>query len=487
MNINFALLVPEFLVAGVAFLVLAADLLLPEDKKGYLPYLGSAGLLAVMGTAFSLLGDEEPLYGGVFLVDEYSIFFKVFFPIVGIVMLLASKDFVKKHLTHPGEFYGIVIFSVLAMMLMTSAGELLTGYISLELLSFSLYVMAAYAKWEARSNEAGIKYILIGAFSSGILLYGISLIYGALGTTTFSEMAEVLRAGDDIRPAFLAGLVLLVVGFGFKVVAVPFHMWAPDVYEGAPVPVTAYLAVASKAASFALMLRLFATGFAPTLNDWQAIIAALAALTMTIGNIVAISQSNIKRLMAYSGIGQAGFLLLGIAALSETASNAMVLYIVGYSATTFAAFVCIIVYFNLTGKERIADFAGLGERAPLVALALTISLFSLAGLPFFAGFTIKFYLFTAAAREGLLWLVAIAIANSLISLYYYLMVIRQMYMRPASESGRLRIPPITTVVLVGLVGVILLVGVYPSPIANLIEEATPLLFSSPTTTLASAP
>ena len=487
MNINFALLVPEFILAGVVFLVLAADLILPEDKKSYLAYLGSAGLLAVMGSVFSLLGEEEPLYGGVFLVDGYAIFFKAFFPIVGIVMLMASLDFVKQHLTHPGEFYGIVLISVLAMMLMTSAGELLTAYIALELLSFSLYVLAAYAKWDAKSNEAGIKYILIGAFSSGLLLYGISLIYGSVGTTTFSGIAEVLAAGGDIRPAFLAGLVLLIVGFGFKVVAVPFHMWAPDVYEGAPVPVTAYLAVASKAASFALIIRLFATAFEPALEDWRPIIAALAALTMTVGNVVAIAQSNIKRLMAYSSIGQAGFLLLGIAALSESASNAMLLYIIGYSATTFAAFICIILYFNLTGKDRIADYAGLAERAPIVALVLTISLFSLAGLPFFAGFTIKFYLFTAAAQEGLLWLVALAIANSMISLYYYLMIVKQMYMRPALEDGRLKIPPPAIVMLLGLVGVIFLVGVYPRPIADLIEKVTPLLFSSAPAALAAVP
>ena len=487
MNVDFALLVPELLLAGLVFLVLAVDLVLPEEKKVYLPYLGAAGLLAVMGSTFSLLGDEGSLYNGIFLVDEYAIFFKVFFPIIGIVMLLASRDFVKQHLTHPGEFYGIVMVSVLAMMLMASAGELLTAYIALELLSFCLYVMAAYAKWDAKSNEAGIKYILIGAFSTGLLLYGISLIYGSLGTTTFTGMAEVLRAGDELRPAFLAGLVLLVVGFGFKVVAVPFHMWAPDVYEGAPVPVTAYLAVASKAASFALMLRLFATAFMPALDDWKAIIAALAALTMTVGNVVAISQSNIKRLLAYSSIGHAGFMLIGIAAVSETASNALLLYLVGYSATTFAAFVCIIVFFNLTGKDRIADFAGLAERAPLVALALTVSLFSLAGLPFFAGFTIKFYLFTAAAREGLLWLVTIAIANSLISVYYYLMVIKQMYMRPAEETGRLKIPPLTTAVLAGLVGVIFLVGIYPGPIADLIEEVTPVLFSAPASVVAAAP
>ena len=494
MNIDFALLVPEFLLAGLVFVMFGVDLFLPADKKAYLPYLGVAGLMAVIGSVFSVLGDEGSLYGGIFLVDEYALFFKVFFPIVGIVMLLASRDFVTKHLENPGEFYGLVMVSVLAMMLMASAAELLTGYIALELLSFCLYIMASYAKREARSIEAGIKYILIGAFSSAFLLYGISLIYGSVGTTTFTGIAEALQAGDDLRTAFLAGLIFIVVGFGFKVVAVPFHMWAPDVYEGAPVPVTAYLAVASKAASFVLMLRLFATAFMPALDDWKIIIAAIASLTMTVGNVVAISQSNIKRLMAYSSIGHAGFIMVGIAALSESASNALVLYLVGYSAATFAAFLCIIIYFNLTGKEQIVDFAGLAERSPMLALALTVSLFSLAGLPFFAGFTIKFYLFTAAAREGLLWLAAIAMINSLISVYYYLMVIKQMYMKPAQEPQestteveRLKVPPVTTALLALLIGVVFLVGIYPAPIVHLIEEATPLLFSNAATSLVSAP
>ena len=261
------------------------------------------------------------------------------------------------------------------MMLMVSANELLTAYISLELLSFCLYIMAAYAKREARSNEAGVKYILIGAFSSGVLLYGISLVYGALGTITFEGMADALRAGEYLELAFLTGLVLLIAGFGFKVVAVPFHMWAPDVYEGAPVPVTAYLSVASKAASFALLLRLFAIALEPAIDDWKPIVAAIAALTMTVGNVVAISQKNIKRLLAYSSIGHAGFLLVGIAALSEMASTALVLYLVGYAATTFVAFICVIIYFNLTGSEKIEEYAGLAKRSPVLALAMTISLF----------------------------------------------------------------------------------------------------------------
>ena len=477
MNVDFALLVPEFLLIGLAFVLFTVDLFIPNDKKEVLPYLAVAGLLAVAGSAFTLLGNEGSLYANIYVVDKYAIFFKVFLPIVGVVMVIASRDFVRKHLESPGEFYSLIMVSVLGMMLMVSANELLTAYISLELLSFCLYIMAAYAKREARSNEAGVKYILIGAFSSGVLLYGMSLVYGALGTTTFEGMAEALRAGEHLELAFLTGLVLLIAGFGFKVVAVPFHMWAPDVYEGAPVPVTAYLSVASKAASFALLLRLFAVALEPAIDDWKPIVAAIAALTMTVGNVVAISQKNIKRLLAYSSIGHAGFLLVGIAALSEMASTALVLYLVGYAATTFVAFICVIIYFNLTGLEKIEEYAGLAKRSPVLALALTISLFSLAGLPFFAGFTIKFYIFAAAAKEDLIWLVAIAVVNSLISVYYYLMVIRQMYIKPAPEGSKsLTMPRITGAALLTLVGVVFLIGIYPQSITALIEKATPSLF-----------
>ena len=478
MNVDFALLVPEFLLVGLAFALFTVDLFIPNDKKGILPYLAVIGLLAVAGSAFTLLGSEGSLYANIYVVDKYAIFFKVFLPIVGVVMIIASREFVRKCLESPGEFYSLIMVSVLGMMMMASANELLTAYISLELLSFCLYIMAAYAKREARSNEAGVKYILIGAFSSGVLLYGMSLIYGSLGTTTFEGMAETLRAGEHLEFAFLTGLTLLIAGFGFKVVAVPFHMWAPDVYEGAPVPVTAYLSVASKAASFALLLRLFAVAFEPVIDDWKPIVAVIAALTMTVGNVVAISQKNIKRLLAYSSIGHAGFLLVGIAALSEMASTALVLYLVGYAATTFVAFICVIIYFNLTGSEKIEEYAGLAKRSPVLALALTISLFSLAGLPFFAGFTIKFYIFTAAAKEDLIWLVAIAVVNSLISVYYYLMVIRQMYINPAPEGSKsLTMPKITGAALLTLVGLVFLIGIYPQSITGLIEKTTPALFA----------
>ena len=436
---NLHLLLPEFLLAALAFLVFGIDLVLPAHRKNLLAWISVAGLGGILALALVLLWDvkEPELYGGLIRVDSYALFFKSFFLILGIIIILSSVDYVGKYLSHPGEYFGIVLLSVLAMNVMAASAELLTAYIALELMSFSFYIMASYATDNPKSNEAGIKYVLIGAFSSAILLFGISMLYATLQETRFEEIFLLLEtSGGDASPVLWVGLALILVGLGFKVAAVPFHMWAPDIYEGAPLPVTAYLAVGSKAAAFALILRLFSEAFLPSIDDWQLIVAILAAVTMTVGNLVAIAQHNIKRLLAYSSIGQVGFLLLGIAALSPLAANGVMLHLVGYAFTNLTVFVGIIAFFNMTGKEEIADFAGLADRHPFIAAAISVGMFSLAGMPFFAGFTTKFYLFAAAANEGLLWLSALAILNSLISLYYYLVVIRHMYIEPAPEMER---------------------------------------------------
>ena len=475
MNIDYALFLPEFIIAGAALLVIAVDLFLPDDRKYWLPLLSLAGIGAAIGATFTLIGESEVLYDGLFYVDDFSVFFKFFLMAVAAFMVIVSADYVKRNLSSHGEYYGILLFSVLAMMAMTSAGELLTAYIALELFSFSLYVLAGYAIYRRRSIEAGIKYILVGAFSSALLLYGLSLIYGSVGTTVFTEIATELTNVGDIPIAFLAGVVLVIVGFGFKVTAAPFHMWAPDVYEGAPTPVTAYLAIASKAAAFALMLRLFATAFAPAIDDWRGILAALAVITMLLGNLVAIAQTNIKRMLAYSSIGQAGYLLLGIIALTPLASNGLIFHLVGYSATNFAAFTVVIAYQNMTNREMIEDYAGLGKRLPFLAFVLSIAFFSLAGLPIFSGFATKFYLFTAVAEEGLLWLVIVAITASLISLYYYLMVIKRMYLSEPHDTTPLRLDLPMQGALAGLLAAVVLFGVYPGPLIHLIEDATSAL------------
>ena len=436
---NLHLLLPEFLLAGLALLVFAVDLFLPDRHKKLLAWVSVAGLAGLVGLSVPLLwGEDAALYGGLIAVDAYALFFKVLFMVMGIFVILASVDYVGKRLRHPGEFYGIILFAVLAMNVMAASRELLTAYIALELMSFSFYILVSYARDNAKSNEAGMKYIIIGAFSSAILLFGLSMVYSSITATRYDDIAAELTASiagiTSVSPALWVGLALMLVGLGFKVAAAPFHMWAPDVYEGAPLPVTAYLAVGSKAAAFALALRLFAEAFAPAIDDWRIIVAVLAVVTMTVGNLMAIPQTNIKRLLAYSSIGQVGFLLVGLAALSPLASNAIMLHLIGYAFTNMAVFVGVIAVFNMTGKEEIADFAGLADRHPFIAASIAIGMFSLAGLPIFAGFVTKFYLFIAAANEGLLWLASIAVVYSVVSLYYYLMVIRQMYIQPAADS-----------------------------------------------------
>ena len=486
---DFTLFLPEFMVTGLAFLVLAADLSLPAGKKGLLPYVAAAGLAAIL--AFSMIdlrGQEGGIYEGMLVVDDYALFFKAFFLVLGIVVVLSSVEYVKRHLEYPGEYYGILLFTVVAAMLLAASRELLTAYISLELLSFGLYVLVAYDRYNPKSNEGGTKYILLGALSSAFLLYGISQIYGLLGTTRFDGISEVLAATSDMSPGVVVGLVMIIAGLSFKVAAVPFHMWAPDAYEGAPIPITAYLAVGSKAAAFALVLRLFGEALIPAAADWQIVIVILAALTMVVGNLGALVQRNIKRLLAYSSVGHVGYLLMGIAALaavdadggtstelSHLASNGVMLHLVAYGITNMAAFLAVAAMFNVTGSEEVASLAGAARRAPMVAMVMAAALFSLAGLPIFAGFASKFYLFSAAASQGLLWLAGLAIFTSLISLYYYLMVVRQMYIEPAADPAKVRIPR-ATVALLGLLFVgMVVVGVYPAPLLDAIQSASDAL------------
>ena len=506
---NLYLLTPEFALTALAFLVFTVDLFLPERSKEWLAGLSVVSLVIVMIIALLMrpAGSVE-LYGGLIVVDDFGLFFKIFFLGIGIGIIALSWEYARDRLDHRGEFYGLLLFSVLGMNLLAMSRELLTAYISLELLSFSLYVMVAYGLRESRSNEAGIKYIIIGALSSAIMLYGLSNIYAALGTTYFSGIATELSSQDAVSPVLWVGVALLVVGLGFKLSAVPFHMWAPDAYEGAPLPVTAYLAIGSKAAAFALTLRLFAEAIVPALSlwsEWQLVIAVLAAITMLLGNLVALAQRNLKRLMAYSSIGHVGYALAGVAVLGSDfalAAKAVIFYLVVYAVTNLVVFAGVTAYYNRTGQDDIVDLAGLADRQPFVAAAIAIGLFSLAGLPIFAGFTAKFYLFAAVADGGFLWLAGVAIFTSLVSLYYYLQVMRQMYIEPAhvadnpgdhadtdeteteqhathDNHGEPEVPIVPlqrpSWLLSGTMGLGLLVvtwlGVYPAPLLALIESA----------------
>ena len=491
MNNNFLLLIPEFIVAGAAFVTLALDLFLPERRKWTLPFVALAGLaVALVASLIYLWGVSDTLYDGVIRVEGYALFFKAFFIALGAVVVLVSVDFTRRNLEHPGEYYGILLFTVVAMMLMAASGELLTAYISLELLSFGLYVLVAFDRYNPKSNEGATKYILLGAFSSALLLFGISQVYGLLGTTRFDEISRALAAADatslGLSPGLILGIALIIAGLGFKVAAVPFHMWAPDAYEGAPIPITAHLAVGSKAAAFALVLRLFAEAFMPIVEQWQILLIALAVITMLLGNLVALAQRNLKRLLAYSSVGQVGYLLMGVAALaamgdgslelSHLAANGVMLHLVAYAVTNMAAFLCLAAVFNITGRDDIAGMAGVARRAPLVGMVFAASLFSLAGLPIFVGFTSKFYLFNAAAAQGLLWVAGIAIFASLISLYYYLMVVRQLYIEPADDAAAIPVPRLTLGALGALFAGMVALGVYPAPLMRAVQHASDALF-----------
>ena len=492
MSNNFLLLLPEFMVTGLAFAILTFDFFIGRDRKFWLGYLAAAGLAVTLIVMLVYQWNTtDSLYDGLISIDGYSLFFRAVFLVMGIVIVLSSVEYVRRNLEYPGEYYAILVFAVVGMMLMSASRELLTAYISLELLSFSLYVLVSFDRYNPRSNEGGTKYILLGAVSSALLLFGISQIFGLTGTTRFDEISSALSAAREVSPGVLVGLVLIIAGLGFKVAAVPFHMWAPDAYEGAPIPITAFLAVASKAAAFALSLRFFAESLLPIIDDWQIILTIMAALTMTVGNLVALAQTNLKRLLAYSSIAHVGYLLMGLAALaavetsgdvqrglSHLASNGLMLHLVAYGVTNSAAFLCLAAFYNETKRDDISDLAGSARRAPFLSLVMAAALFSLAGLPFFAGFVSKFYLFSAVAAQGLLWLAGLAIFTSLISLYYYLQVMRQMYIEEPKVSEPIRVPKAT----IGLLGILLagmvLIGVYPAPVMDAIQHASEALFAS---------
>jgi NADH-quinone oxidoreductase subunit N len=323
-----------------------------------------------------------------------------------------------------------------------------------------------------------MKYMLLGAFASALLLYGISFIYGTSGSTAYAEIAAGFEDGTDgFSLATLAGLTLLLAGLGFKVAAVPFHMWTPDAYEGAPLPITAYLSATSKAAGFALLLRLFSEALMPVIDDWQFMVASIAALTMVIGNLIALQQHNVKRLLAYSSIGQVGYMLMAITALSPEVSSALLLHMTGYVITNVAAFTAIIAYHNASRAEEIEDFRGMSDRAPLLAAVLAGALFSLAGMPLFAGFLTKFILFQSVADNGYFWLAALAVVASLISLYYYLQVIREMYVSAPVDRSRFQIPLLMRGTVVALTVGVFFVGLYPAPLFDVTDSVARVLFT----------
>jgi len=480
--LNLELFTPELTLAVFAIVVILLDLFI--QRKGWLVVVSLAGVVVAAGFTIAMWGgSSQAIFNNMLAVDNFALFFKLLFLAIAALVILASVDYVSRFSRFQGEYYALVLLSALGMMLMAATAELISIYMALELTSISLYVLVGFLK-DPKSTEASLKYLLLGAVASAVLLFGMALVFGFTGRTQLGEIARVIQSlslsGVLASPGLILGMVLMVAGFGFKIAAIPFHMWVPDVYEGAPTPITAYLSVASKAAGFAIILRVFysAFGLPSWLSlDWGLIFAVLAAIGMTVGNIVAIPQTNIKRMLGYSSIAQAGYLMVGLAtvglspAVDILGRSGLLFFLASYALTNLGAFIAIIAISGKLDSDLIQDYSGMGRRAPLLALALTLCLISLIGMPPAAGFMAKFYIFSGAVQHGLLWLVVIAVINSVISAYYYLRVAKVMWLgEPASEekvpsSGALRLA-----LSISCLGVLLL-GIIPGYIMKLAELA----------------
>jgi len=374
----------------------------------------------------------------------------------------------------------LVIVAAIGMSLMASSANLIMLYVAMETTSIALFILAAYMKGNVKSVEAGLKYFLFGAFASALMLYGMSLVYGLTGTTDLTGIALAVAGMSDELLLMVVGIVLMLVGFSFKVSAVPFHMWTPDVYEGAPTPITAFISVASKAAGFSVVLRVLFTAFGVNgvQAEWVALLAAFSVVTMTLGNVVALWQTNIKRLLAYSSIAQAGYMLVGVVSASELGVAAVLFYLMTYTLTNIAVFTVIIIFSRVSGSDEIAAYDGLSRRSPYLALAMLLAILSLGGIPPLGGFFGKLYLFSAAIEQGYVWLVVIGVLNSIVSLFYYLgVVIRPMYVNRSEEEDKpLPIPAPLMATLVACVAGIVLLGIFPTPFFELAQRVAVALF-----------
>ena len=495
---DFYYLLPELVVTAGALLVLAADLLMPgrsapapgRDEPGPADRVLLAVTLAVLaGAGLSLLtaaGGHTTIARGLFAIDGFALFFKVLFLGSAAITVLMSPRYLRVEGVRPGEYYFLVLTATLGMMVMAGAIDLITIFIGLETMAISFYVLAGFIRPSRRSNEAAVKYFVLGAFSLGLLLYGMSLLYGLAGTTHLRTIATTLAA-EDAGPMLLLAVILLVAGLGFKIAAVPFHMWAPDVYEGAPTPITGFLSVGSKAASFAMLLRIFVEGLpafqAEGLGEffgepigWRAFFYILSILSMTAGNIAALTQNNIKRMLAYSSIAHAGYVLIGVVAGPPLGVDAALVYLMAYAFMQLGAFAIVTMLRarDVIGDD-IRDLTGLAASRPGAAVAMLVFMLSLGGLPPTAGFMAKLWIFGAAIEAGYVGLAVIGVLNSAISLYYYVRVVVVMWVRTGERTPALTVSPaLAAAVVVALAGT-LLFGLYPGPLFDLAAASSAAL------------
>jgi NADH-quinone oxidoreductase subunit N len=414
-------------LTGFLLFAIVTDLALPKTRRG-----DAVAMVAATGFVYSLAtavyrwnyAENGPAYNNFATGDKFALFFEILFAVLGILTVAVSHQYLKRRGMLEGEFHILIIAAVIGMMVVASATSLVTVFLGLELLSIALYIACGFARGETRSQEAAAKYLLVGGFASAFVVYGMALIYGGAGTTVIPEIATRLEASASGNPLILLGIVLMGVGFAFKVSAAPFHMWTPDVYQGAPIAVTAFMSVGTKAAAFAMIVRVFAGGLPHLAPEWQALLAFVAATSMIVGNLMAITQSSLKRLLAYSGIAQAGYVLIGVLAGGQDGLAAVLFYLFVYMFMNFGAFAVVTLLAGPDGdRDRLSDLNGLYRRSPLMAILMTVFMLSLAGFPPFAGFFGKLFLFTAGVSAGYTWLVVLAVLMSVVSVYYYVRVL----------------------------------------------------------------
>jgi len=476
-------LLPELLLLILAILVLFYDKAVKSDKRQRIGLISAIGAFAILALVIGqwLIYDiptetAQLLWGGMISIDQFTLVFRVLFLLVLALVSLLSIN--SEKLQH-GEYFALLATSTIGFNLMAASADLVMLYVALETASISLYILAAFSKQEQRSVEAGIKYFIYGAFASAVMLYGLSLLYGLTGETSLASIAATVQQSSDV--AVLLATVLIVVGFAFKVSAVPFHFWAPDVYEGAPSPVTALVSTASKAAGFAVFLRVVMSGALGGIaysRGWWAMLVAMAIVTMSLGNFLAIFQSNMKRLLAYSSVAQAGYVMIGLVTLTEQGSAASLFYLLFYAFTNIAAFGVIIVLSNQLGTDELKDFSGLSRKSPFIALVMLFALLSLSGIPPTAGFFGKFFVFRAAIESGLWWLALIGILNAFVALYYYLSIIKYMYLYRSDDEGKALIVPAPAKVALAIATFgILYLGIFAGPTFEWTVRAATTLFS----------
>ena len=432
---------PLLIVSVAGILLLLIDLMLPHGKKHLSAYFALAGVIYALVRAAGQWGMSQTGYSGMVVLDNLSTLFSILFLSSTGVVILLSMPFLRRDDVEHSEYYALLLFATAGMMILASGLDLITLFLGIEVLSISLYILAGYRRNSDASNEAAMKYFLLGAFASSILLYGIALVYGATGTTSLAKIAEAAGGAGGAVPEGLlyAGVALILVGLAFKVAAAPFHMWTPDVYEGAPTPITAFLSAGPKAAAFAAMIRVFFIAFGPIQTEWNTVLSVIAALTMTIGNVAAIAQTNVKRMLAYSSIAHSGYVLIGVVAGGAAGGAAALFYLFAYVAMNLGAFAVIILLEHKGQRgEELKDYGGLGFRYPVIGALLSLFMISLSGIPPTVGFAGKLYLFGAAVQSGHVLLAVVGVLNSAISVFYYLRLLVLMYMREAQET----LPPI---------------------------------------------